>query len=346
MDGYRKLGARNQGRKPSAAPDLKRKLRLHSRVSYSHHRSGWDFALRSIDSLFRDDQRGVLLDSVIEHTFWKGLAAGRRQGRLPYKEPWVGILHCPPYIPRWHVYRKSAGYILKLETWKRSIEHCRGLYVLSEYMADWLGSRLDVPVEALEHPTEAPSECWTPAKFSANPMPRLVQVGWWLRRLSSLHMTPVRRLHKTMLWPAVDRVADERIKDVIEREVRHTGRPPMSQWDIERMPALSNRKYDALLARNVVFLHLWSTLANNTVVECIVRRTPILVNPLPSITQYLGPNYPLYFNSLEEAAHKADDFDLLIEAHKYLSKIPVERFSGEQFRQTIAQSAIYRSLRV
>ena len=147
-----------------------------------------------------------------------------------------------------------------------------------------------------------------------------------------------------MLWPAVDPGLDRRMEEVIEREIRHTGGPPMSCWDLDRLPAVTNRQYDALLARNVVFLDLWGSVANNTVIECIVRRTPILVNPLPSVTQYLGPEYPLYFRSLDEAARKADDFDLLEQAHKYLSTIPIARFSGERFRESIAQSAIYRSL--
>ena len=55
-----------------------------------------------------------------------------------------------------------------------------------------------------------------------------------------------------------------------------------------------NEEYDALLSSSVVLCLMYATAANNVVVECIARGTPLLINPLPAVVEYLGPDYPLY----------------------------------------------------
>ncbi|GAG25573.1 unnamed protein product, partial [marine sediment metagenome] len=79
--------------------------------------------------------------------------------------------------------------------------------------------------------------------------------------------------------------------------------------------------------------------------ECIVRNTPILINPIEAIVEYLGEDYPFYFNSLEEAAQKAENFDLVYKAHRYLIDHPIKKkLTGEYFRESFINSSIYRSL--
>ena len=72
------------------------------------------------------------------------------------------------------------------------------------------------------------------------------------------------------------------------------------------------------MSRSVVFLDLYDAIANNAVVECISRQTPILVNPIDSVVEYLGKDYPFYYYSLDEAAEKLEDDDLIQETSDYL----------------------------
>ena len=58
--------------------------------------------------------------------------------------------------------------------------------------------------------------------------------------------------------------------------------------------------YDILLSNNIVFIHLIDASANNTIIECIIRNTPIIVNRLDAVVEYLGVDYPLYYNNLNE----------------------------------------------
>jgi hypothetical protein len=113
----------------------------------------------------------------------------------------------------------------------------------------------------------------------------------------------------------------------------------------ETSSSLSNEDYDILLSENIVFLDLYDSSANNAVIECIARATPLLVNPLPAVMEYLGEGYPLYYDSLEECARKAENLDLVGEAHEYLKDCEIrKKISQEHFRATFEESEIYKSL--
>lgn len=76
-----------------------------------------------------------------------------------------------------------------------------------------------------------------------------------------------------------------------------------------------------------------------------MRHTPLLVNPLPAVLEYLGQDYPFYFRTLDEAAAKLMDRDLICRTHEYLKRLArVRELSGESFRRAFAGSAIFRSL--
>ena len=51
-------------------------------------------------------------------------------------------------------------------------------------------------------------------------------------------------------------------------------------------------RYDCLLPENVMAIELFDASANNVVVECIARNTPIIVNRHPAVVEYLTADYP------------------------------------------------------
>ena len=73
--------------------------------------------------------------------------------------------------------------------------------------------------------------------------------------------------------------------------------------------------------------------------------TPLLVNPIPAVVEYLGTDYPFYFNDLEEAAVKVRDFDLIKRTHDYLINCETrKKLTQKYFRQSLTSSEIYKSL--
>ena len=66
-------------------------------------------------------------------------------------------------------------------------------------------------------------------------------------------------------------------------------------------------------------------------IECFVRNTPILINPLPAVVEVLGVHYPLYFNNLRDAALKLTNEQLIDNATIYLSKMDKSKFKLDYF---------------
>jgi exopolysaccharide biosynthesis predicted pyruvyltransferase EpsI len=96
---------------------------------------------------------------------------------------------------------------------------------------------------------------------------------------------------------------------------------------------VSNEAYDALLSESVVFINLVDASACNTVLECIARHTPILINPLPAVVEYLGVDYPLYYTDFDEAAFMLTKRSKLEEAHEYLKQLDVTDLKVESFAE-------------
>ena len=91
----------------------------------------------------------------------------------------------------------------------------------------------------------------------------------------------------------------------------------------------------------LIFLNLFDCVACNTILECIERKTPILINRLFCCEEYLGKNYPFFYETLEEASEKLHDIDLIEKTHIYLKKI---NLSLEDFVDTIYNSKIYKKI--
>ena len=84
-------------------------------------------------------------------------------------------------------------------------------------------------------------------------------------------------------------------------------------------------EYDNFLENNIVFIDLFDASANNTILECIVRNTPIIVNRCEGVVEYLGEDYPLYFNNLDEV-NELLSYPNITKAHEYLKSLNGDSF--------------------
>ena len=279
---------------------------------------------------------------MIEKNFARQLPRAREEGRIPYRRPWVGIVHVPPEIPDWFDTDKSFVRICQKPAWRESWAHCRGLFTLSQMMRNWLAGRVDVPVCALRHPAEIPEVRFSWDRYREQGE-RVVQVGWWLRSLTAIHRLEIPASRKVLLVPQTGENLP-RFAAVLDGDCVHHGTPPAAEWGIPIVPHLPNADYDELLCSSLVFLNLYGAVANNAILDCMVRATPVLVNGLPSVREYLGEEYPLFYETMEEAAAKAMDAAAVYAAHEYLRRMDTGWLSAEAFCRDIADSEIYRSL--
>lgn len=323
------------------------KLSLSCQKSFTSHRCGWNYAIQALQPLHSD--RGILFDGYLENSFvWKAYQPG--QVKVPYNQPWVGFLHNPPHMPEWFAYEQSPQRLLKQADWQRSMEYCVGLFCLSEYHARWLRECTSVPVSALIHPTELSVAQFSFDRFVENANKKIVHVGWWLRKLNAIYQLPIARdnalgYRKVKLAPKSSADSMAYIAAMEESEKATEELTFREEWvsNTYEVDRLKDEEYDRLLCENVVFVDLYDSSANNVVIECIARATPLLVNPLPAVMEYLGEDYPLYFDTLAEAAKKAMDVALIGSAHRYLKTCEVrEKLSAEYFCRSFEESEVYR----
>lgn len=109
---------------------------------------------------------------------------------------------------------------------------------------------------------------------------------------------------------------------------------------------VDNSLYDRLLSENIVFMNLIDCSASNTLIECIVRNTPILINRHPAVVEILGPRYPFYFRDMEEAGRKSSNMLLVRLTHFYLRNLNKNQFEGGYFIDQIKRSRIFRRIRL
>lgn len=109
---------------------------------------------------------------------------------------------------------------------------------------------------------------------------------------------------------------------------------------------LSNTEYDNFLTENIVMINLIDASASNTIIECIMRNTPILVNKLDAVVEYLGEDYPFYYDTFDEAAEKLNDIDQIRAAYDYLSNKDKSFLSVNNVVASIVASDIFNSLNI
>ena len=97
---------------------------------------------------------------------------------------------------------------------------------------------------------------------------------------------------------------------------------------------INNNDYDELLTTNIVFLNLVDCAAVNTLIECITRNTPIIINKIPPVVEVLGENYPLYYTHLSEVS-KLVTYKTIYKAYKYLMSMNKTCYTIEYFKQQL-----------
>ena len=323
------------------------KISLAHQMRFTSHRYGWNYAIHALKPLHNPD--GILFDGYLENSFvWKNYQ--KNQARVPYRQPWVGVLHNPPNMPKWFNYSNAPQSLMAQKDWKESMEYCAGLFCLSEYQANWVREQTNKPVSALIHPTGEPNGQFDFERFLANPRKKIVQLGWWLRKLNAIYQLPIERenlqgYEKIRLSNATSLEAEGRIKAWEEKEREAEDLLVESTYldNTTEQDRLSDEAYDRLLTENIAFVALHDASANNSVIECIARATPLLVNPLPAVVEYLGKGYPLYFDTLAEAARKVSDLGLVKAAHQYLRSCEVRpKLSADYFRRSFEESEVYQ----
>jgi hypothetical protein len=322
-------------------------FRLLNRQHYtSHpHRGGWTSVIAGLNSSGYLDlspsasaATTVLLLDFIEHWFkWRKKAI---------QEPWVGFAHLikqqdlPP-----HLSGDVLDTILESPAFRDSAKKCLALFVFTTTMAARIASKLDslglapIPICVVPHPMGVEANV---SKFDVavdleavlSNTSAVVMLGKQYRRIASLHRL---RTHRAKVW--LPSVQDPRLSGLVAGELAAENATLDPRVEMRRLA--SNADYDTFVRQNIILVDLWAAGASNAVLEGLALQAPFLVRRLDGPVEFLGADYPLFFDSLHEVQYWLDHEDVLRQkmraAHEYLARLDTSRFTVEYLGQQMVQ---------
>jgi len=324
------------------------------------HRSGWQYVYKSLCTFHNENE--TILDMYLDRTFHWNAVSCKELGIIPFTRDWMGFIH--------HTFDTSfsdynTAKLFTNQDFLDSLVFCKGLFVLSKYLQKQVAEALEtlgssVPVYSLTHPSEDCLVKFSIESYIRNREKKLVHVGGWLRNIFSFYQLQVPSHFKkcalkgkgmSNYYPdeqklvVGDVVGDVEVKDDADADTEKKISRGASEnnWykhaseyicklvdSVTVISHASNHDYDKLLSENVVFINLVDASAVNTVIECIIRSTPIIVNELPSVVEYLGEGYPLYFKQLSQVPELLQN-ERILRAHIYLKGLDKTKFTIGKF---------------
>lgn len=275
------------------------------------HRSGWPYAVRLLNKL----DIPVLFDDVIEWHF-----------EVIKKEPWAGFFHLPPSIEKISKTKSYAQIFRDPFLWKHSDDKLKLVLVMSEHLKRELVKHLTVPIHVVYHPVETPDLLFTEKAYLDNKNKHLHQLGWTFRNMLAIAQIPPLKIMRSWISPITG--GGQRN---IEWSRKHFNNRIIYDG-VRSLNYMNNKEYDIFLSQNVAFMEVSDSSANNAVVDCIIRNTPLIINKNPAVMEYLGVDYPLYFDKIEEVPELVDR---ALEGHYYLLKKDKSFLSGDTFSKQV-----------
>lgn len=286
------------------------------------HRHGW----AEVVAAMKEVEGGpLILDDFMDYTFDSKTKSKRRYNRA-YKKPWVGILHHPPTVPEWYK-RGGLGFldIVKLPLFQESAPHLKCIIVLSEYLRDAIKDHVAAPVVAIKHPFGESVTKFQPQKFIAASPRNVMQIGWYMKNTMAIHqLYPVATFRKVHVKP--QELWIERAHKLCREHYRNR----LKRGQTYVTGYMQASEYDQTVCTSVGFMELIDASANNTILDYMGRKAPLILNRHPAAEEYLGADYPLFYDEFEHA-HELLDVDLCLRAHRYLKAMDMSDLSLDFF---------------
>jgi hypothetical protein len=165
----------------------------------------------------------------------------------------------------------------------------------------------------------------------------LLQIGFQMRRISSIYKLKVPNYKKVWLTGSSS-IKQSYMKLILDFKENNITNYEEVMEDVSMLYFDNFNQYDSLLARNIVFVDLYDAACNNTVVECIIRNTPIIINKVGGVSEYLGDDYPLYFTELSDVPKILNNTQKIIQAHSYLANMNKDFLDINYFKTELMNS--------
>ena len=290
------------------------------------HRGGWNTVINYFENhnFYNEESDYLFLDLIESYFLWNK--------RFICESKWSGIIHCTPKTPE-HLKSVNIKYLFENKNFIKSLDTCFLLITTTEYIKKYVLLKLKemnkiVNVVVIKHPIDDHGIPFDLNKFHENGSKKIIQIGQQLRIVSSIYLLKIPdNYSKLFLTGTKNMVNINKLLNIENSQIKLNDIPVRYTDTFE--------EYDDLLSKNVVFIHLYDASANNTILECIIRNTPIIVNKIEPVVEYLGEDYPLYFNELHEVPELLNKVE---EAHLYLKNMDKSEFDIKYFYNRLLTS--------
>jgi hypothetical protein len=302
----------------------------------------------------------IIFDDWLEKTYgW-----GDKKNKKKYNINFISFLHDPPTenLKDYTFSKFMEGKIKTMDVYNDELfikekKELKILITLSTSHKDFIVSKniYKSNIYCLHHPLNNCIDTETEFsfdKYTTNQYKKIYMIGWWLRKFDTF-INLKNKLHDKIIL--IKQNEGKHVVDYTLYEIRKTITPESADntrdqtelsddelailktnYNTSICNFLSNNKYDEIFIKNIVFLDFYSTSANNVILECISLNTPVLVNSNEATINYLGKDYPFYYNSLEEAENKLNNIDLIRETNNYLKNMDKSNLSYESFNNKLS----------
>ncbi len=291
--------------------------------NFGYHRHGWSWVVSRLAEHLHSDTSPIRLLSFVEQSLLFQDSNSSFYDLNQSSKPWVGIFHLPPAVPRIQSRTHQLSRLVSEPRLSNVMRSCIGTISLSSYLQSYIESSIhpQYPAVSILHPAPYEVERFKPdiftSRLSSTGRVRIVQLGFWLRKHHLIH--------------ELDQLIPARL-DAFQVGINNFRQYQSLQLDCFLNNAklspnvfitnkLSAERYDQLLTESIVLLPLYDTSANNSLIECITRCTPVLVERHPAVEEYLGADYPMYYESIFDLCARLEDpgiKETILSAHQYL----------------------------
>lgn len=333
------------------------------------HRSGWQYIVNNIVMQLNNNDNitnPLIIDTYIDKTFHWNKEFYYTKNIIPYVNPWVGFIH-HTYSDYNNQYNCLA--LFKDSIFLQSLQSCKALIVMTNYLGNQIKETLHklklthINVHTIIHPTENTDIQFTWDKFMNNDTKKVIQVGNWLRDVFGIYRVSLpstslikqksilKNRNSDNYFPPEDFL--DNLYSELNNSTHMSNKNPTvdicrnsfknmhikglynyiveMEESVDVIEFLDNESYDELLSQNIVFLNLVDASACNTLIECVTRNTPIIVNPIPPVVEILGKDYPLYYNNYYEVSKILDNPIQIKSAYDYLVNMPKDLLDINNF---------------
>ena len=243
------------------------------------HFYGWGFIIENFQ-----EQCKLFADSPVLDT-WADGYYNQYQLNLLKKNKWVGILHGIAGESR----EQNLNRYFSSPTYRECKDNCILLLTTSEHTRQHCKTKTSIPVQTLLHPKPDTGHRFNIDQYFSRPTLR--HSGFFARNIShfiNLNSNLIKLIN-------CDRQA--RLK---------TYESHLSDNDsiIFRNGFLEPDDYIELLTTTIGYAFYDDCSASTSILEHIMSHTPVVINKIPPIVEYLGEDYPMYLDDLPDNIDK------------------------------------------